>query len=666
MSEKPPYKMTVDLNVIKHLGVGLYNSNPAVIAEAVANSWDADATRVDIDISDDGTSITIEDNGHGMSRDQVNDRFLHIGYERRRSQGEKTEGGRLAMGRKGIGKLSLFAIADDIYIYTRRADKDVEAFRLNSDQIREQITTENSTYHPEALPANWDSSNDSGTKIILRRLKKDPSSSGKFLRERLARRFSIIGDSSNFHVYVNKDEISVSDRGYLKYLEYVWHLGKIGSYAANKTNASKKIPIESEAIEGWVGTVGKPSQLKEQSNPHGQSANGIVVMVRGRVAHENILDTIGEAGLYAQYVVGELHADYLDPEDGSIEDDLITSSRQLLREDDPRILELRENIRLILKEVEGDWTSFRNEAGVEEARSLKSINEWFDSLDKDSKSQATKLFGKINSIRFKDDSDEERANLFRYGVIAFEKMRAQKSLSNLEEVDTNDVQGFLRAFQEVDEVEAALYHETVRGRIEIIKNYKRLVDQNALEKVLQEELFKHLWLLDPSWDRATGMSEKEITVSSYLKTDKGVLDKEIENSRMDIVYRHFGGTHAVIEMKRPSVVKKNVFDLLSQIDKYRTGLKAHLNRKYQIRNPFIRTIIIIEEEPSSWVDPDVRSEQLSLLHQYDAEIITYKSLLEKSSNTYKQFLDHDANVRRISAVLTKIQNEIREISLSAN
>ena len=446
MVDDKPYKMSVDLNVIKHLGVGLYNSNPVVIAEAVANSWDADAARVDIRLSADGETIEIEDNGHGMTRGQVNGRFLHIGYERRREQGEKTERDRVAMGRKGIGKLSLFAIADDICVFSKRKNSDVEAFRLNSDEIRRQISSTNSTYYPEAIDPEWKQDSENGTKIVLTKLKRDPSGSAKYLRERLARRFSVIGDANGFRVYVNNQEITVSDRGYLKFLEYIWTFGGHGQRAATATNAKKTVSLSSDKISGWIGTVGKPSQLKEQGSPQGQSANGIVVMIRGRVAHENILDAIGEAGIYAQYVVGELHADYLDPEDGSVEDDLITSSRQLLREDDPRVRALREHIRLLLKQVEADWTKFRNEEGVDQARMLPSINEWFESLDKDAKAQATKLFGKINSIRFKDDDDNERADLFRYGVIAFEKMRAQKSLSSLENLSTHDVQGFLKGF----------------------------------------------------------------------------------------------------------------------------------------------------------------------------------------------------------------------------
>ena len=41
-----PYEMTVDLNVIEHLGINLYSNIAAVLSEAVANAWDADAEHV--------------------------------------------------------------------------------------------------------------------------------------------------------------------------------------------------------------------------------------------------------------------------------------------------------------------------------------------------------------------------------------------------------------------------------------------------------------------------------------------------------------------------------------------------------------------------------------------------------------------------------------------
>ena len=42
----------VDVNVINHLGIGLYSSIPAAIAELVANCWDADAYDRDPRFSD--------------------------------------------------------------------------------------------------------------------------------------------------------------------------------------------------------------------------------------------------------------------------------------------------------------------------------------------------------------------------------------------------------------------------------------------------------------------------------------------------------------------------------------------------------------------------------------------------------------------------------------
>ena len=57
--------MSLSLNVLNHLGINLYSNIPAVLSEIVANSWDADATRVDITISDD--EIVIKDDGCGMS-----------------------------------------------------------------------------------------------------------------------------------------------------------------------------------------------------------------------------------------------------------------------------------------------------------------------------------------------------------------------------------------------------------------------------------------------------------------------------------------------------------------------------------------------------------------------------------------------------------------------
>jgi signal transduction histidine kinase len=113
-------EMKIDLNIIEHLGLKMYTSLPAVIAEYVANARDAGATEVDINIPTDGCmedyAISISDNGCGMSVKKVNEKFLVVGKNRRGEErtdeivaksGKKRE----VMVRKGLGKLAGFEVA---------------------------------------------------------------------------------------------------------------------------------------------------------------------------------------------------------------------------------------------------------------------------------------------------------------------------------------------------------------------------------------------------------------------------------------------------------------------------------------------------------------------------------------------------------------------------
>ena len=73
-----PLEMRISLNALEHLGINLYSTVPAVLSEIVANAWDADATQVCVDL--DREQISITDNGMGMTRADVIDRFLMVGF----------------------------------------------------------------------------------------------------------------------------------------------------------------------------------------------------------------------------------------------------------------------------------------------------------------------------------------------------------------------------------------------------------------------------------------------------------------------------------------------------------------------------------------------------------------------------------------------------------
>ena len=116
MTAEHKYEMTISLQIVEHLGLNLYSNTSAVISEAVANAWDADAKTVEITLEKD--CITIKDDGCGMDTDDINNKYLTVGYQKRHLVPITPMLNRKVMGRKGIGKLSLLSIAETITIRT--------------------------------------------------------------------------------------------------------------------------------------------------------------------------------------------------------------------------------------------------------------------------------------------------------------------------------------------------------------------------------------------------------------------------------------------------------------------------------------------------------------------------------------------------------------------
>jgi HSP90 family molecular chaperone len=195
-NDRPDYVMKFDLGTIKHLGLQMYSTLPPVIGELVANAWDADATLVRITIPTqpltDRSEIIVEDNGHGMSDQDIREAYLVIGRDRREVEGRDiTLGGRQVMGRKGIGKLSGFGIATEIEVESVR-DGEVSRFRMNLEELRE--AAEKREIRMPALEPTGTVTH--GTKITLRHIGKYRTRSIAIpqLRRGIARRFAVVGD----------------------------------------------------------------------------------------------------------------------------------------------------------------------------------------------------------------------------------------------------------------------------------------------------------------------------------------------------------------------------------------------------------------------------------------------------------------------------------------
>ena len=144
---KTTLKLGFHGRIIDHLGIQMYQSPTAAIAEIVSNAWDADSenVRISFDFQNEQKTnwkITISDDGQGMTFQECQDRYLSVGYNRRQSDPlEKSPSKkRSIMGRKGIGKFAGFGIANFIKVTTvsSKTNEHTE-FELDLQKIRKAI-----------------------------------------------------------------------------------------------------------------------------------------------------------------------------------------------------------------------------------------------------------------------------------------------------------------------------------------------------------------------------------------------------------------------------------------------------------------------------------------------------------------------------------------------
>ena len=468
-----------------------------------------------------------------------------------------------------------------------------------SKKYRKQLKISKS-YHPPVISApSTVNVERPGTTLILSSLKKRINTSlDKNLRKRVARRFSIF--SKDFQVFIDNEEITLGDRSYFEKLEYALVYGDYdklrfkhdGKYVISRPDNTEE-GSKTCSVRGWIGLVKESGSLQEGAD----NLNKISVLARGKVALEDILDTFREGGMYTKYVIGELTADFLDLTN---EDDIATSSRQDFIQSDPRFIQLREFVKQELKFLAKGRVRLKNAQGTKRAQEIPAIKEWYGSLENDPKKAAEKLFGKINQIA---TDEEHRKTLYKHGVLAFEHLQHKEKLNDLEKIDINNLDITVELFSELDDIEASWYYQITEGRLDVIRKLNECVDENVLEKIIQKHIHDHLWLLDPSWDRATETPFMEQTVIKAFRKISNKLTEEEKNGRLDIRYKKTSGKHVVVELKRASV-KVSGLDIMKQVEKYTEALRKQL--KVANEQGSVEAICLVGKEPENWSDPEAR------------------------------------------------------------
>jgi HSP90 family molecular chaperone len=116
--------------LIRTLG-SLAHSADIALTELVANAWDAGASKVDIIIPKKrGDLLVLEDDGIGLTPEEFHSRWMKLGYNRLKHQGNKVvfpnnkKGNRLAYGRNGIGRHGLLCFNNEYTVITRSIGKE--------------------------------------------------------------------------------------------------------------------------------------------------------------------------------------------------------------------------------------------------------------------------------------------------------------------------------------------------------------------------------------------------------------------------------------------------------------------------------------------------------------------------------------------------------------
>ena len=363
MENKNEFTFDISLSILNHLGRNLYRSFVTVLGEAISNAWDANAENVKIYVARENNSFIIKDDGIGMSRDDFQNKFLKIGYSKRKSGETKSPvKERPYIGRKGIGKLALLSCADKISVMSKTADGNYVGGIIDNTGLDEAIKndlTPDQYKLGEVDPrlfGTYIDDHKQGTLIYFENIKEGINKSSDYLKKIIALyfRFSLLDDS--FNIFVDDEKITLEQLEDLaKETQFVWNINNlndpyINEYLKNLKEPVKNIVMEGN-VEGFIASVTKPRCLKITST---DERAGVDLFVNGRLRERDISKHIPTARIAENYFYGQIHFNDLDDEK-----ERFATSREGIIADDPKYREFLDNLRKKILDILEDWDAWR-------------------------------------------------------------------------------------------------------------------------------------------------------------------------------------------------------------------------------------------------------------------------------------------------------------------
>ena len=469
---------------LKLLGKSLYSNAWTAISELVANGIDANAKHVKLLIdmrNKKHATIEVYDDGDGMSYDDLVEKYVVVGKDKRLEEGLTKKRKEEMLGRKGIGKLAALYLSSNYYICTKKNTKDIKIWNFKYDASKESAHPMLTRYQEiKNEPYCYSELNNKNSGTIIYLTNVDLTNIGDRTIEGLKQRISdyYLYDSLECRIQVcilnnENDEIRfedikkhiafkniyalfdntkydignrISNNVYIKsaYEEIQKKkrktiiLDKYSNKCKGKKEFFKKSTGEKKELnyflEGWIGIHSSIDSNIAQKNDAGFLKNKaynpfkLRLYVRKKLAVDNFLTYLVSTQAFSNYIEGEISFDILDNNEL---DDIATSSREGFPKDDERIQLLIDIVDSIVKKLIKERIEIGNKVTQEEIE-LKEEEERKRKEEEEKKNEAIVKYEneKQEKIKAKQElSDEKSRNevLRRQNVNLFNSINDDQS-----------------------------------------------------------------------------------------------------------------------------------------------------------------------------------------------------------------------------------------------
>ena len=613
--------------ILDQLGFQVYQSPVASLAELVANAWDADATRVDIRLPDalgEGSTIVVEDNGHGMTFDECQAEYMNVGYDRRAGgRGPRTRSGRLAMGRRGIGKFAGFGIARRIRVETTSGSTGEEtAFEMDVDELRGAgYMAKGGAIHATTVPGSAGGQGRAGTRITLSGLIMARNVSRSSFPRSMASRFMAHRTASDFSIAVNGTPVPSSP-----------DVGPV-EFAFPRDYPSGKRP-ESLRIDGdWaVETLRDGREVRwmigfAKSPIRDSDLRGIAVFANGKLAQKPFLFNLsgaipGQHGLSCMF--GQAVADHVD----QMETDVISAERQRINWDASETQPLLEWGQRRTGEILRLWGEMKAEkrAGEIEGK-MSRFGSRLARLARHEQGAVRSILKKLAGVQsIRDDKFEDLAGAV---LASWEGGRLRDLWHDIAERDSLSESDLLDILMETNVVTALNVAEAARTKVAALERLEDRVERRSLERGVRDRVAGNPWLISPEWE----CYKKETRVSRVAGEAAAAagLTGEEYRGRVDLLLSN--GEHLlVLEFMRPGLALDE--DHLSRFGNYVSRIRAAV--KGLTATPFtsVSGLIVADRIASKPHMADI----VEMYAKADIRLIDWRGMIRSARARHEEFL----------------------------